>query len=141
MRLYVDASAVLCWLLREPQGDGVGAVLDQASLIHSSELTLVECDRALLRLQHEDLLHDSIREELTARIAAAAMQWTLLAITPTILLRARLPFAGGPIRSLDAIHLASALEANSAVPGLTVLSLDGRVRKAARALGFPVAPA
>jgi hypothetical protein len=54
--------------------------------------------------------------------------------------RARRPFPGDPIRILDAIHLASALLARSAVAGLDVLSLDDRLRKAAERLGLGVRP-
>jgi hypothetical protein len=55
--------------------------------------------------------------------------------------RARQPFPGVPIRTLDAVHLAAALAARSAVTGLALLSLDDRIRGAATRLGFPVQPA
>jgi hypothetical protein len=42
---------------------------------------------------------------------------------------------------LDAIHLASLLAGRSAVRGLALLSLDDRVRQAARGLGVDVVPA
>ena len=55
--------------------------------------------------------------------------------------RARRPFPVEPIRTLDAIHLASALLASARVADLGLLSLDERVRTAGRALGLPVVPA
>jgi hypothetical protein len=55
--------------------------------------------------------------------------------------RARSPFPGEPIRTLDALHLASALVARAAVADLAVLSLDEKVRAVGRALGLPVTPA
>ncbi len=55
--------------------------------------------------------------------------------------RARQPFPGDPIRTIDAIHLASLLAERSAVIGLRLLSLDERVRQAAKALGVAVEPA
>ena len=42
--------------------------------------------------------------------------------------------------TLDAIHLASALVARSAIAGLDILSLDERIRKAASLLGVRVLP-
>jgi hypothetical protein len=54
--------------------------------------------------------------------------------------RARRPFPGEPIRTLDALHLASALVARAAVPGLALLTLDAAVREAGRGLGFAVLP-
>ena len=96
--LYADASAVLAWLLREPRAEEVATILAEASGVLSSELTLVECDRTLLRLASEDIFAETMREELAARLATAAASWTQLGITPGILLRARLPFAGSPVR-------------------------------------------
>lgn len=54
--------------------------------------------------------------------------------------RARRPFPGEPLRTLDALHIASALTARSAVPGLALLTLDNRVRGSAAELGFRIVP-
>jgi hypothetical protein len=45
------------------------------------------------------------------------------------------------VRTLDAIHLASALMSREVWPELGVLSLDDRVRANASALGYLVLPA
>jgi predicted nucleic acid-binding protein len=131
----------VAWLLGEERAADVIASLGGANLVMCSHLTLVECDRALLRLLADGRLDDGEHAELGALVASASTDWRRLAITERILERARLPFAGGPVRTLDAIHLASALEGRSAVPGLAVLSLDDRMRRAARSLGFALAPA
>jgi predicted nucleic acid-binding protein len=52
----------------------------------------------------------------------------------------RRPFPEEPIRTLDAIHLATALLAKSLVPDLALLSLDERVRRSATQLGLTVLP-
>ena len=70
----------------------------------------------------------------------AAAHWHVLRISPEIVDRARQPFPGEPIRTLDAIHLASALVARGALPGLALLSLDDRIRRAAGQLGLRVRP-
>jgi hypothetical protein len=70
----------------------------------------------------------------------ASSRWHLLRIGPEIVERAREPFPGQPIRTLDAIHLASVLAARSAVAGLELLSLDDRIRRAARGLGLQLQP-
>ena len=61
-------------------------------------------------------------------------------ISPEVLDRARRPFPAEPIRSLDAIHLASAMLAAGSGTELAVLSLDPRVRASAVALGLPTVP-
>ncbi len=50
--------------------------------------------------------------------------------------RASLAFPIEPIRSLDALHLASAAELRQAIPGLSILSLDRRIVDNAKALVF-----
>jgi predicted nucleic acid-binding protein len=76
-----------------------------------------------------------------AHLIAAAAHWHVLRIAAEIVDRARQPFTCDPIRTLDAIHLASLLVARSAVVGLRLLSLDERVRQAAKGLGIAVEPA
>ncbi|TMI74504.1 MAG: hypothetical protein E6H05_08125 [Bacillati bacterium ANGP1] len=58
-----------------------------------------------------------------------------------VVARARSPFPGEPIRTLDALHLASAVVARAAVADLAFLSLDEKVRASGRALGLRVMPA
>lgn len=69
-----------------------------------------------------------------------AAKWGILPIGPDIVERARKPFPAEPIRALDAIHLASALAARITIPDLQILSLDERIRNAARQLGFGLQP-
>jgi hypothetical protein len=54
--------------------------------------------------------------------------------------RARRPFPVEPIRTLDALHLSHALLVRSLAPELALLSLDRRVRKNGKALGFETIP-
>ena len=55
--------------------------------------------------------------------------------------RSRQAFPREPVRSLDAIHLSTALVARNLVTELWILSLDERIRDNAAALGFDIAPA
>ena len=61
-------------------------------------------------------------------------------ISDEIVSRARRPFPVEPIRTLDALHLASALVVRAAEPELTVLSLNERVRDCTLALGLGLLP-
>jgi hypothetical protein len=62
----------------------------------------------------------------------------LLEMTGTPLDRAARPFPAEPVRTLDAIHLATALEFQDALGTLTMLSLDARIRENAAALGMGI---
>lgn len=53
---------------------------------------------------------------------------------------ARQSFPVEPVRTLDAIHLATALEWHKRIEPVAVLSTDERVRSNARALGLQVIP-
>lgn len=80
-------------------------------------------------------------EKRRTLLETTAAHWTLLSIGHAVIDRARRPFPAEPVRTLDALHLASALNAAEALDDLTVLSLDRRVRSSASALGLSVLPA
>ena len=140
MNLYAESSAVLGWLLDESSAADVRRSLVAAEIIVASDLTLIECDRVMLRAAALGELTEAEAADRRAHLTAAASHWQVLRIAPEIVERARQPFPGEPIRTLDAIHLASALVARTAVVGLTLLSLDDRVRKAGKKLGLDVIP-
>jgi predicted nucleic acid-binding protein len=75
-----------------------------------------------------------------AHLNAAAAHWHVLTLIREIVDRARHPFPAEPIRTLDAVHLASALTARSGVAGVELLSVDERVRRAGAQLGFRLQP-
>ena len=140
MNLYAESSAVLAWLLDEPAAAAVRRRLGEAQVIIASDLTLIECDRVLLRAAALKELSEAEAADCRAHLIAAAAHWQVLRIAPEIVDRARQPFPDDPIRTLDAIHLASLLVARAAVAGLRLLSLDERVRQAAKGLGVIVEP-
>ena len=141
MNVYAESSAVLTWLLGEEAGPRVREVLRRAELVMASDLTLVECDRVLIRAVTLGELDEAAAADCRAHLNAAAAHWHLWRISPEIVDRARHPFPAEPLRTLDAIHLASALAARSAVPGVELLSLDDRIRRAGVQLGFRLQPA
>jgi predicted nucleic acid-binding protein len=140
LRLYAESSAPLAWLLEQEHGGLVAATLSKAELVIASDVTLVECDRVLIRAVAIGELHESDAVDRQARLNAVSQRWTLLALDEEIIERARRPFPAEPVRTLDALHLASALTARKAVPDLLMLTLDGRIRQAADRLGFTVVP-
>lgn len=114
--------------------------LVDAEVVIASDLTIVECDRVLLRAAALGELTEAEAADRRAHLATAASHWHVLRIGPEVVERARQPFPGEPVRTLDAIHLASALVARSALAGLELLSVDERIRRAASLLGVRVQP-
>jgi predicted nucleic acid-binding protein len=140
VNLYAESSAVLGWLLDEESSADVRRSLAAAEIIIASDLTLIECDRVLVRAAALGELTEAEAADRRAYLAAASTHWQILRIAPEIVDRARQPFPGEPIRTLDAIHLASALIARTAIAGLGLLSLDDRVRRAGKKLGLDLIP-
>jgi len=140
VNLYAESSAVLAWLLDESTAPDIRRLLNEAEIIVASDLTLIECNRVLLRTVALKEMTEAEAADRRAHLAAAAAHWQILRIASDIVDRARQPFPGEPIRTLDAIHLASLLAGRSAVRGLGLLSLDDRVRNSAKGLGVDVVP-
>jgi predicted nucleic acid-binding protein len=140
MKVYAESSAVLAWLLGEESGAPVQGVLRRAELVMASDLTLIECDRVLIRATHLRETDEASAADRRAQLNTTAGHWHLWRISPDIVERARRPFPGEPLRTLDAIHLASALASRAALPGVELLSLDERIRRTGRQLGFRLQP-
>lgn len=140
MNLYAESSAVLAWLLGEEAGEGIRAALASAERVFTSELTLVACDRVLIRAVAANQLREGEAADVRARLSQAAAHWTLLRGVGEVVDRSRRPFPAEPVRTLDALHLASALVVRGALPEVRLLSLDRRVRENGRRLGFDVLP-
>ena len=141
MNIYAESSAVLAWLLGEEAGHRVREVLRRAVSVTASDLTLLECDRVLIRTVTLGEIDEAATADRRARLNAAAAHWHMWRVSSDIIDRARHPFPAEPVRTLDAIHLASALAVRSAVPGVELLSLDDRIRRSGQQLGFRLQPA
>lgn len=140
MNVYAESSAVLAWLLGEEEGQRVREVFGRSELVAASDLTLIECDRVLIRAVVLGEIDEAKAADRRAHLNAAAAHWHVWRLSADIVDRARRPFPREPIRALDAIHLASALAARSVVPGVELLSLDDRIRRSGDQLGFRLQP-
>jgi uncharacterized protein with PIN domain len=138
--VYAESSAVMAWLLDEARAPEVEAVLASADRVATSDLTLIECDRAIGRLVRMPGPVAALVEPTRGRLKEAVAAWAVEPISGPVVERARASFPDDAIRSLHAIHLATALVIRAAAGDLDVLSLDDRVRSNARALGFRVLP-
>jgi len=139
--LLVESSAVLSLVLGESTAPGVLSILKGADIVASSVLTLVECDRVLSRIEamsYTDLVQMKARRDNLAELVA---NWTIVPLDEPVLARARQRFPQEPVRTLDALHLATAVTLREWPGDIALLSLDRRVRENALALGFEVLPA
>jgi predicted nucleic acid-binding protein len=63
----------------------------------------------------------------------------VVAVTDAVLARVRRSFPVEPIRTLDAVHLATAELLGEPPPLMTIVTRDARVRENAVALGYAIA--
>lgn len=140
MTLYAESSAVLAWLFDQGPSSEVRRIVGSAGGVVTSDLSRIEVDRALLRIVANGLATPTEATRLRGRMTATMRPWSILPISPSVVDRARQPFPFDSIRSLDAIHLSSAIIAQVSFGDIEVLTLDDRVRDNAVALGFRVLP-
>ncbi|MGH7897289.1 MAG: type II toxin-antitoxin system VapC family toxin [Candidatus Binatia bacterium] len=140
MTPYAETSAVLRWLFNESGGDEILELLRSSTKVVCSRLTLIETYRSLRRAVALGELAETTAAEVRAVLAQASARWALLEISSAVGERAEQAFPVEPVRTLDAIHLASALLLRQSIPDLSVLSTDTRVRDNASQLGFDVFP-
>lgn len=105
----------------------------------TSLLTLAEAHRALVRAVTAGRLRQPQQRDAVQALETFASKCDLVSVTEDVLARTGRPFPIEPIRTLDAIHLATAELLGQAPALLTILSRDGRVRDNAKALGYALA--
>ena len=133
---YIESSALVAAVL---EGDTAAkaSIRAQGQRV-TSALTVAETSRAVLRAR--------LSRRITAQQERAAMltlqrftrRCHMVSITEAILAHVGRPFPVEPIRTLDAIHLATAEALGDPSALVTIVTRDLRVRDNATALGHPV---
>lgn len=136
MTIYAETSAVLRWLFTEQGGADVRSALAQAAKVVTSRLTLIETRRVVRRAEREARISAAQAADIGAVFTQAASTWAILELSRDVARRAEETFPDEPVRTLDAIHLASALFLRQAFPDLAILTADQRLRANAVQLGF-----
>jgi predicted nucleic acid-binding protein len=135
MTAYVDTSALLRIVLREPEA--LDELRSYDGLV-SSELIAVESARTIDRLR----LHGSLSADEAAVRVRLISEWLeaidLVLLRPPILSRASEPMPM-PLGTLDAVHLATALVWRDRMGPLPAMATHNTaLGSAARAFGFEV---
>jgi predicted nucleic acid-binding protein len=123
---YIDSSALVKLVVAEPETAALEAHLAERAGLLASALAALECRRAVRRVSGKRWL-GNVDEMLAAVV--------LLDVTPA-LLEAAAQLDPPLLRSLDAIHVATALAAHD--PDLEVITYDDRLAQAATANGLKV---
>ena len=139
MNCYLDSSVLLRYLLRNDRDFEEVAKFVKTG---SSELLLIECRRVMHRYRLQNMVDDGQLADLLQRLERVIRNIYLIEISAAVKNRAAGPFPT-VIGSLDAIHLASALEWRDmeTEDEIMLFSVDKQMRLCAQALGFTVQPA
>jgi predicted nucleic acid-binding protein len=138
--VYLETSAALAWLLGEPDASRVINILEGTDEVVTSVLTLIEIQRAFIRAEASGMISEADRFRLLGLLNETQFQWTLMEITAEVQERACGKFPVESVRTLDAIHLSTALEFLKVFPETSVLSLDQRIVSNLQPLGLSSVP-
>jgi predicted nucleic acid-binding protein len=104
----------------------------------TSALTIAEAARAILRARVGARLTADEERAAVRALRRFERRSFVVAVTDSVLARVRRPFPVEPIRTLDAVHLATAELLGEPPPLVTIVTRDARVRDNAKALGYAV---
>jgi len=130
--LYLDTSAVLRAVLEGGTTPDIEKKIGEAGTLITSRLALVEAGRAFHRIRgggeaSAEQLADAGRE-----LDALWARCDIWELTPLVCEMACQVAPTRPLRTLDALHLATYLLARRRIAGLELLSADQRLLDAAR---------
>ena len=104
----------------------------------TSALTIAETARAILRARVGARLTADEERAAVRALRRFERRSFMVAVTDSVLARVRRPFPFEPIRTLDALHLATAELLGEPPSLVTIVTRDARVRDNAEALGYAV---
>ena len=134
-RLYVDTSAYLCILLGE---SGAAALSEETADAHllSSVLLVLETRRNLVRLAREGTLTADQYKTCADQLDADIELFALRDVTLDLCRSSGMPAIATP-RSLDLVHLRTALWFHAEHPIDRFVTMDDAQKESARELGLP----
>lgn len=128
--LYLDTSAVLRAILENGTSPEIEALIAAAPALITSRLSLVESSRALHRLRQIGEVSEARLADAHREISAVWARCELWELTPSVCERARQIALGKPLRTLDALHLATFVLAREKIEALELVTVDDRLQAA-----------
>jgi predicted nucleic acid-binding protein len=140
MRFW-DSSAIIPLCLKEKTSEAMKGLMKDDEDIVVWWTTRIECLSVLSRRQRESMLPSGDEAKARAVLSALAATWSEIQPTEAVRLRAERLLSIHPLRSADALQLASALIWAQETPrGLDFVCLDQNLREGALKEGFFVLP-
>lgn len=140
--MFWDSSAVVPQLVPEDSSPVVTALLRSDQAVALWWASPVECQSAIYRRYRDGALPEASLTGALARLQTLVLYVDFIVPSTRVRERAGRVLAAHPLRAGDALQLAAALVwCEEAPQGDSFVSLDDRLREAARREGFTVLPA
>jgi predicted nucleic acid-binding protein len=133
---YIESSALVAALLERDRA-ALKSLRARGRKV-TSALTIAETARAILRARAVGRLTADQERAAVGALRRFERRCYLVGVTEAVLARVRRPFPVEPIRTLDAVHLATAELLGEPPPLIVVVTRDVRVIQNAAALGFGI---
>lgn len=133
---YVESSALLAALLEADAGALALLAVDARRV--TSALTFAECHRALRRARATRRITGEAEQAVHLALQRFRRRCFSMPLSDEVLDRAGGAFPVEPVRTLDAVHLASLEVLGLPRDQITVITRDKRVRLNAESLGYSV---
>jgi predicted nucleic acid-binding protein len=130
--LYLDTSAVLRAVLETGTTPEIEKRIGEAGTLITSRLALVEAARAFHRIRASGELSEEQLADAGREMDALWARCDIWELTPLVCEMACQVAPTRPLRTLDALHLATYLLARRRIAGVELLSADQRLLEAAR---------
>lgn len=131
---YIESSALVAALL-EQDAEALKSLRAKTRRI-TSALTLAEAGRAIVRARVSERLTPDAERAAIRALRRFERRCYVVAVTDDVLARVRRSFPVEPVRTLDAVHIATAESVGEPPQLMTIVTRDSCVRENAMALGY-----
>lgn len=133
---FFDSSAFAKIFIVEDGSQATIHLYSQANPKYASALLWVEVRAAIRKRQRMGEIADKVADRLTVALDAQKRRVTSIDFSPAVLAKAAELIDSRGLRSLDAVQLASALEAGKGNASIAFVSADDQLIKAAEVEGL-----
>lgn len=134
--IYLETSALLTWLFDEPDAAQIIDTINDADLVVTSDLLRIETMRAVKRAHHEKLITLEQLDTLIQTFCDYIQSCFRMSMDESVIDGATVDFPVEPVKTLDAIHLSTALEYKKLYPELKMLTTDAGLKQNTGSLGL-----
>ena len=133
---YIESSALVAALL-EHDAEALTSLRARVRWI-TSALTFAEAARAIIRARVAERLTPDAERAAVRALRRFERRCYVVAVTDDVLARVERPFPVEPVRTLDAVHIATVESLGDSPQLISIVTRDHRVRENAKALGYSV---